>query len=285
MSRTLLLSASLLVVLVAGCRSDGPETADTDGAAREAAGNVVPVTTRDYAFEAPDTLPAGWTTFRLVNHGPEHHHVQVFRVEGVRSSQELLAAMAMLRLPDWLLPVGGPEGPDARGTPVDATVLLEPGQYLLACRIRSPDGTEHFRKGMVQRLTVGTASATDAPPPPPPAEITVTLVDYAFGVEGEFLAGHNRVRVENRGPKEHHVAVGRLAPGATLRDAVEYDPASGEPSPVEFVGGSAGLAPGQVNVIDVALEPGEYVLLCFVPDENDGRPHILHGMARQITVR
>jgi hypothetical protein len=274
----------LFAALLAACAPDAPEVAPRDvDPAREAAGNLVPVSTSDYAFEAPDTLPAGWTTFRLVNQGPEHHHVQVFRVEGVRSSQELLAAMAMWRLPDWLLPVGGPEGPDARGTPVDATVLLEPGEYLFACRIRSPDGTEHFRKGMVQRLTV--VPGIDPDGQAPPAEITVVLVDYAFGVEGEFRAGHNRVRVENRGPKEHHVAVGRLAPGATLKDAVEYDPASGAPSPVEFVGGSAGLAPGQVNVIDVALEPGEYVLLCFVPDEDDGRPHILHGMARQFTVQ
>jgi hypothetical protein len=284
MSRTSRIAAVLPLAVLAACGADAPEGAErADDSAPDAAGALVSVTTRDYAFEAPDSLPAGWTTFRLVNHGPEHHHVQVFRVEGVRSSQELLAAMGMWRLPDWLVAVGGPEGPDSRGTPVDATVLLEPGEYLLACRIRSPDGTEHFRKGMVQRLTVFPASAADAPPPP--AEITVVLVDYAFGVEGDFRAGHNRVRVENRGPKEHHVAFGRLAPGATLNDAVEYDPASGELSPVEFVGGSAGLAPGQVNVIDVALEPGEYVLLCFVPDEGDGRPHILHGMARQLTVR
>jgi hypothetical protein len=284
MSRTLLLSASLLVVLVAGCRSDGPDAADTEGAAHEALGNLVLVTTRDYAFEAPDTIPAGWTTFRMVNHGPEYHHVQIFRVEGTRSSQELLAAMAMWRLPDWLVPAGGPEGADAEGVEVDATAMLEPGEYLLACRIHSPDGTEHFRKGMVRRLTVVPADDASDRAPPPEADLVLTLQDYAFGLEGKVRAGRTRIRVENRGPKEHHVAIGRLREGATLADAISYDPASGTAPPVEFVGGTSGLAPGVINYTEVTFEPGEYVLLCFVPDEADGRPHVEHGMARLLTV-
>jgi hypothetical protein len=29
---------------------------------------------------------------------------------------------------------------------------------------------------------------------------------------------------------------------------------------------------------------GEYVLLCFVPDSGDGRPHVAHGMVRRLRV-
>ena len=32
------------------------------------------------------------------------------------------------------------------------------------------------------------------------------------------------------------------------------------------------------------LKPGKYVLLCFIPDARDGRPHSAHGMAKEITV-
>jgi hypothetical protein len=39
------------------------------------------------------------------------------------------------------------------------------------------------------------------------------------------------------------------------------------------------------NTIEVNLEPGEYGLICFVPDAKDGKPHIAHGMVTQFTVR
>ena len=32
------------------------------------------------------------------------------------------------------------------------------------------------------------------------------------------------------------------------------------------------------------LEPGRYVLLCFVPDEETGQPHALLGMVEEFTV-
>ena len=34
----------------------------------------------------------------------------------------------------------------------------------------------------------------------------------------------------------------------------------------------------------VDLEPGEYALICFIPDDKDGKPHVAHGMISQITV-
>ena len=34
----------------------------------------------------------------------------------------------------------------------------------------------------------------------------------------------------------------------------------------------------------VDLEPGEYIALCFVPDANDGAPHLVHGMVLPFTV-
>ena len=35
--------------------------------------NLVSLSATEYAFQAPDTLPAGWTTFRLANLGEEVH--------------------------------------------------------------------------------------------------------------------------------------------------------------------------------------------------------------------
>jgi len=37
--------------------------------------------------------------------------------------------------------------------------------------------------------------------------------------------------------------------------------------------------------VDLDLAPGEYGLLCFLPDAKDGKPHFVHGMHKQITVK
>ncbi len=54
--------------------------------------------------------------------------------------------------------------------------------------------------------------------------------------------------------------------------------------PAKPMGGATGLAPGAHQVISLTLTPGNYGLFCFVPDARDGKPHVLHGMVKQITV-
>jgi len=36
--------------------------------------------------------------------------------------------------------------------------------------------------------------------------------------------------------------------------------------------------------ITATFTPGTYVLLCFIPDAKDGKPHSSHGMAKEIKV-
>jgi len=43
--------------------------------------NVVTITAADYVFNVPDTIPAGLTTFRLVNQGKELHHASLIRLK------------------------------------------------------------------------------------------------------------------------------------------------------------------------------------------------------------
>ncbi len=44
------------------------------------------------------------------------------------------------------------------------------------------------------------------------------------------------------------------------------------------------MEPGDTAQFTVALEPGDYVLACFVPDASDGKAHLAHGMARQVKI-
>jgi hypothetical protein len=44
------------------------------------------------------------------------------------------------------------------------------------------------------------------------------------------------------------------------------------------------MAKGETNDIPLDLTPGNYALLCFIPDAKDGKPHIMHGMMKDFTV-
>jgi hypothetical protein len=56
------------------------------------------------------------------------------------------------------------------------------------------------------------------------------------------------------------------------------------PPPGTIHGGLSGIMPGSHSFIEVDLPPGEYGLLCFLPDAKDGKPHFEHGMTKQTTV-
>jgi hypothetical protein len=81
------------------------------------------------------------------------------------------------------------------------------------------------------------------------------------------------------------VVLARLAPGKTLADVLSWLKHREGPPPGEAYGGTVALQAGQVNFVTVEFPRGEYVLLCFVPDSSDGRPHVAHGMVRQISVQ
>src|SRR6187551_3303649 len=56
--------------------------------------NVVTLTATEYSLAAPDTIPAGWTTFRLSNHGTEVHYGHMVRLDPEKTVEELVAAYA-----------------------------------------------------------------------------------------------------------------------------------------------------------------------------------------------
>ena len=49
-------------------------------------------------------------------------------------------------------------------------------------------------------------------------------------------------------------------------------------------GGVSGIMPGAHAYVTLDLAPGEYGLICFVPDAKDGKGHYRHGLAKKITV-
>lgn len=252
-------------------------------AAAQSAPAVIAVTTNDYAFVAPDTVPAGLVTFEMKNEGKEPHHVWVARLDDGKTIADLASAMADHGPPPaWFVSVGGPQA-DATAETSNATLLLTPGNYVYVCFVPSPDGQPHVAKGMIRPFTV--TGESDAAARLPDADVTVRLVDYGFELSAPLTAGRHVIAFENPSEQFHEVVLFKLQPGATAAQAAAWVEKMDGPPPMTMAGGVTGIDPGERVVIDTDLEPGEYALICFLPDHKDGKPHVAHGMITQLTVR
>ena len=263
--------------------------------------NVVSLSAAEYAFQAPDTLAAGWTTFRMTNHGEELHYGHIVQLESGRTVRELVDAYAeAIRTsgprPKWVKRFGGPGG-TGPGDSSSVTQYLDPGPYVWICPVEDSAGTPHFAKGEFKPFVVDSAGpvASDRAAAPV-ADMVVRLMDYSFALEVPVRSGRRTIRVENAGVEPHDLVLMKLAPGKTLEDVrtwlnperarrpdTEADPEPPLATLGTGAGGIAAIAPGMQSFFDADFTPGEYVLICMATAQ-DGRSHIEHGMIRQISV-
>lgn len=250
-------------------------------AATPAGPNVVTVVATDYAFAVADTLPAGLTTLRLANAGTETHHMVVMRLAEGKTLADVQAMKPEDSVPSWLSFPGSP-GAIAPGDTSTTTALFAPGQYVMACYIMSPDGVPHVAKGMMRPFIVKGPAATA---PEPEADVSVTLSDYTFTFSKPLTAGTHVIRVENAGPQIHEITFERLAEGKTMQDLMSWDQGGMKgPPPTRSSGGLVGPNKGDHAFLTITLRPGKYVVVCYVPDQKDGKPHMAHGMIQEITI-
>jgi uncharacterized cupredoxin-like copper-binding protein len=243
---------------------------------------VVTITAHDYAFESTDTVAAGLTTIRLANAGTELHHVQLVRVESGHTVQELLDLVRRgAPAPRWAHMVGGPNAA-APGAGSEATVDLAPGQYGILCWVHGPDGVSHFMKGMFRGLVVRGPHA--APIRLPKVDSEMRLDDYSYALSAPIVAGRRTIAVRNAAAQPHEVVIVQLAPGKSAQDLLAWLHRQEGPPPARPVGGTTSLEHGAVNYLTADFAPGRYALLCLVSDAKDGRPHVAHGMVREIEV-
>ncbi len=270
---------------------------------------VVEVVAEDYAFDAPDAIPSGWTTIRFRNQGQEPHMVFLTRLpEGKtiedyetelsasfsrawdarlsgKADQEEALAMVFGSLPEWFpdaLFVGGP-GLVAPGRSSQVTMELEPGNYVLECYMKTEEGKIHYMDGMVRPLTV---TETRAGGTPPEADIRITLSNSGMTVQGDLTPGRHTVAVHAaENPEQgfgHSVHLAKLGPGAKAEDVVRWMnwfdlQGLRAPAPAEFVAGLHPLPTGKTAYFTVDLEPGRYLAV----SEATGA----QGVLKEFTVR
>ena len=248
-------------------------------------GRLVNIVARDFALELPASIPAGLTVFQLKNLGQWGHHVTIVRLDSGHTAadafREIMKDGHGLR-PGWLHPVGGPQHAPPGGSS-DATVRLEPGNYLAFCEMPGPDATSHYMRGMAKAFVV---TGPAEPGRAAQGDDTLSLSEYAFTFAHPLTAGVHLIAVMNKGTQPHMVVMNRLPPGVTIDEFLAWtrDPRGKQP-PAINAGGVTEIPPGATVVFGQQFLPGRYALLCFSTDVKDAKPHFMHGMSKLVTVR
>lgn len=282
------LSLLPLVALLAACATkDAPKTAAVSDSTTPVAAAVphqMTIVATNYKFDAPDEVPAGMMTVHLVDNGSEMHHVAFVKLNDGKTMADLAEALKKTGPPPaWAVAHGGVNPPHPGGGMASATQLLEAGNYALLCFVPSADGVPHFARGMVHALTV-TANSGAADAPAPTADIVMTLNSYTFTPSKPITAGKHTIRLENAGSQSHELFLARLDPGKKAQDIPTWIMKMDGPPPAESMGGVPAMAPKMVSYFTADFIPGDYALICFLPDEKDGKPHFTHGMIQQFHV-
>ena len=279
----------IVLLGLGGCAKKDSE-AGAGGAGSMAQATTPPevhFTAKDFAFEGPSTISSGWTTIVLHNDGPNLHHLMLLRLTDGKTMDDLKAAVAQMKPgemlpPAWAVPSGGVNPPDV-GADTRAIVDIQPGNYAVVCVVDIPDHVPHMMKGMMSALTV--TPSTGPAVPAPTADMTVDLVDFAFAPTTPFTAGKHMIKVENKGTQPHEFEVIKLGEGKTMGDLAQWGATFKGPLPGSSLGGAAPMLPGQVEYVPLDLTPGNYALLCFVPDPTkNNMPHLAEGMVLPFTI-
>jgi plastocyanin len=268
-------ASSVLAAILAGLPgaiygSDGAPVATT-----------LVVTSYEYSFQAPDSLPAGVTTVRFVNRGKQSHQLVIARLDDTSSLARVMKSITDDKVhTSGITWVGGVESA-IPGETATATLRLSAGRYVLVCGLGEP---AHMSLGMIRPMVI-TRGAHANVEQLPAASTTIELSDYHIGLSRPLHSGKQLVRVVNVGKHRHHLYISRIVGNATTEAIMRWDGKS-EPAPLaEMSGGAASMDAGQTNVIELNLEPGRYGLACVLSNDANSKPHYLLGMHDEITVR
>lgn len=276
--------------------------------------NIVEITAVGLTFEAPDSIPSGWTTFRLKNSSEMIHFALLQKLpegRGIEDQQAEIAPVfqnimndingmkpanpeAGFAPPGWYSNVQLISGPGlvSPGMSAETTFYIEPGTYLIECYVKT-NGIFHSYNpspdvnGMVAELTV-TRDSTTAAAPEPTAFITISS-ENGIVAEENLATGNHIVEVYFEDQTAHENFVGHDVHLLKINDDTGLDAvaewmnwASPEglqtPTPAEFIGGTNEMPEGSTAYIHIDLEPGTYAWIAEVPNPAD------KGMLKTFTV-
>lgn len=240
----------------------------------EAAADIpeVAIAAGDTGLSVPESVPSGIVAFDLSEAGDAlparlNEGVTLDQLNEALGQPDPFAALALVSLLG-----GGSNTTDGR-----LIVDLKQGQHVVVAFPQ--DGPP-----AVYPFMAGEASGASAPT----ADVVVDLVDFNFAIPTEVESGPKVWQINNKGQQWHEMAIVKLTDGTTIDDVVAMlsseEPADGPP-PFEEVAFWAPNSPGETGYVTWDLPPGEYTVLCFLPDiAGDMTAHAAHGMYADLTV-
>ena len=172
------------------------------GPATAAPARTLVVTAYEYSFQAPDSVPAGIVTVRLVDRGRKGHQLAMARLDDTSSldrvMRSLIADKARTGGLRW---VGGVESA-IPGQSAETILPLTSGRYVIICAYDGDNGLAHMSLGMIRPLIVtpGTPVTAQSLPSTP---TTIELSDYHIDISEPLHSGTQLVRVVNAGKQRH----------------------------------------------------------------------------------
>jgi hypothetical protein len=251
-------------------------------------GNAIVIKASDFAYDAPASIPGGLQEITLENTGNQGHALVIAKLGEGKTPADIVPMLEKVMageesIPEWLTFPGGIAGIEP-GDSATAVIDLEPGNHAIMSLESGEDGVPDAAKGMLQPLTVTEADNEAAAPE---TDLTVALNDFSFAPSASIPSGPQMWQVDNDGKQLHEAIVLRLAEGVNADDLAEMmmseEPPEGPP-PFTSVGGTTPIDPGGSMYTSLDLDPGNYVLLCFVPDPADNTPHFAKGMVHPFTI-
>jgi hypothetical protein len=166
-------------------------------------------------------------------------------------------------------------------------------------------GINHFVLAQGNYLALRAGPPTEGPPPLaaitvtgknaitlPTADVEVALQDFSFAMPAEIPAGKQLWHFVNQGKQWHHLLIWQRNEGVTHEQFMAWlmTPPGTEPAgppPMQWVTGWAAMDAGQEGWAELDLAPGEYEIVCFLPDFSTNPPkgHLELGMHRLLVVK
>ena len=246
--------AALLATSCANSDADSPKAKAQPQPPQE-----IRIAVTDESYKMPREFESEPVALTLQNKGEEVHRAYFARLNQGVTERDVRSAMS--KSPDALfslITVAGSMPEIEPGTTSEIGMLFPEGKYLVIDpEVEGPPPLSFF--------AVSPASGPEVREPS--ADYSIEAGDFYFKVS-DSSPGEATVQIANVGKQSHEVGIGKGVKGQRGEVTTVFAP-----------------APGGTMWTTVTLEPGDYTLLCFLPDPKTGKPHVKLGMKQSFSVK
>jgi len=252
----------MAVVLVLAALAPSCATSEGDAptnAAKPQPPQEIRIAVTDESYKMPREFESEPVALTLQNKGEEVHRAYFARLNQGVTERDVRSAMS--KSPDALfslVTVAGSMPEIEPGTTSEIGMLFPEGKYLVIDpELEGPPPLSFF--------AVSPASGPEVREPS--ADYSIEAGDFYFKVS-DSSPGEATVEIANVGKQSHEVGIGKGVKGQGAEVTTVFAP-----------------APGGKMWTTLTLEPGDYALLCFLPDPKTGKPHVKLGMKQSFSVK